>query len=67
MGMGGPFVNYAFYDQPSDRVYFIDGSVFAPTYDKLQFIRQMEVIARTFRTREEKNASESTVALRRDS
>ncbi|PEN12888.1 DUF4837 domain-containing protein [Longibacter salinarum] len=53
MGGGGPFVNYTFYDQPSGRVYMIDGSVFAPTYDKLQFLRQMEVIARTFKTERE--------------
>lgn len=51
MGGGGPFITYAFYDQPSDRVYMIDGSVFAPTYDKMQFLRQMKVIARTFQTR----------------
>jgi len=50
MGGGGPFVNYTFYDQDSGRVYMIDGSVFAPTFDKLQFVRQMKVIARTFRT-----------------
>lgn len=53
MGGGGPFVNYTFYDQPSGRVYMIDGSVFAPTYDKLQFLRQMKVIARSFRTERE--------------
>ena len=51
MGGGGPFVNYTFYDQASGRVYMIDGSVFAPTFDKLQFLRQIKVIARTFRTK----------------
>ncbi|NNF04440.1 MAG: DUF4837 family protein, partial [Rhodothermales bacterium] len=50
-GMGGPFVNYAFYDQETGRVYMIDGMVFAPNYDKREFLRQMEVIAHTFRTR----------------
>lgn len=52
-GMGGPFVNYAFYDQETGRVYMIDGMVFAPNYDKREFLRQMEVIAHTFRTRAE--------------
>lgn len=55
-GGGGPFVNYAFYDQQQDRIYMIDGMVFAPGYDKRTFLRQMEVIARTFRTQAEANA-----------
>ncbi len=52
-GGGGPFVNYAFYDQDQDRIYMIDGMVFAPNYGKRDFLRQMEVIAHTFRTRDE--------------
>lgn len=47
---GGPFLTYTFYDQPSGRIYMIDGMVFAPGYDKREFLRQMEVIAHTFRT-----------------
>ena len=61
-GGGGPFVNYAFYDQAQDRLYMIDGMVFAPGYNKREFLRQMEVIARTFRTRQE--ATQSAVAQR---
>jgi len=53
VGGGGPFVNYTFYDQATDRVYMLDGSVFAPDFDKLSFIRHMEVMARTFRTAQE--------------
>jgi len=49
-GMGGPFVNYTFYDETSGRLYMIDGMIFAPGYDKREFLRQMEVIAHTFRT-----------------
>ena len=66
MGGGGPFLTYAFYDQASDRVYLIDGAVFAPSYDKLPFVRQMEVIAKTFRTRQDATAepSDETVAQR---
>ncbi len=48
-GMGGPFITYAFYDEPTRRLYMIDGMVFAPGYDKREFLRQMEVIAWTFR------------------
>lgn len=50
-GMGGPFVNYAFYDEDTGRFYLIDGMVFAPRFEKREFLRQMEAIAFTFRTR----------------
>jgi hypothetical protein len=46
----GAFLTYAFYDTATDRVYLIDGMIFAPGYDKREFLRQMEVIAHTFRT-----------------
>lgn len=62
MGGGGPFVNYTFYDQESGRVYMIDGSVFAPEYGKRDFLRQMEVIARTFRTQTDEESDDPTLA-----
>ena len=49
LGMGGPFVSYAFYDETSSRLYLIDGMVFAPNYKKREFLRQMEAIAYSFR------------------
>lgn len=49
-GMGGPFLTYTFYDEQSGRIYMIDGMVFAPNFPKREFLRQMEVIAYTFRT-----------------
>lgn len=52
-GMGGPFLTYTFYDQPTGRIYMIDGMVFAPGYNKREFLRQMEAIAHTFRTQAE--------------
>jgi hypothetical protein len=51
--MAGPFVSYVFYDEAQDRLYLIDGMVFAPNNPKLPFLRQVEVIAQTFRTRAE--------------
>jgi len=57
IGGGGPFVNHTFYDRATDRVYMLDGSIFAPEFDKLDFLRQMEVMARTFRTAEEARSS----------
>ena len=52
-GMGGPFLTYAFYEEETRRLYLIDGMVFAPAYPKREFLRQLEVIAYTFRTRQE--------------
>mgnify|MGYP000040443182 FL=1 len=57
VGGGGPFVNFTFYDQATDRVYMLDGSVFAPDHDKMDFVRQMVVMARTFRTATDTTAS----------
>ncbi len=53
--MAGPFVNYTFYDPASRRLYMLDGMVFSPgpRYSKIDFLRQLEVIAHTFRTRED--------------
>jgi len=48
-GMGGPFVNYTFYDEDSKRFYMIDGSVFAPKYYKRNLIQQMDVTLQSFR------------------
>lgn len=59
VGGGGPFLAYTFYDQASDRIYVIHGSVFAPDFDKLQFLRQMEVMANTFRTKAGQKQSKS--------
>ena len=56
-GDAGPLLVYAFYDQPAGRIYLVDGMVFAPGYEKREFLRQLEVIAHTFRT---KQASEET-------
>lgn len=51
--MGGPFVSYGLYDEDQGRFYLIDGMVYAPNYAKREFLRQMEVIAHTFRTAED--------------
>ncbi|MDX1429975.1 MAG: DUF4837 family protein, partial [Rhodothermales bacterium] len=50
-GQGGPFLTYAFYDEESGRIYVIDGMVFAPGFDKREFLRQLEVISHTFKSR----------------
>lgn len=52
-GMGGPFVNYFFYDESTRRIYMIDGSVYAPRYYKRNLIQQMDVTLQSFRTKAE--------------
>lgn len=51
--MGGPFVNYTFYDEKSKRIYMLDGSVFAPKYFKRNLIQQMDVLLQSFMTKDE--------------
>ncbi|MCG8606832.1 DUF4837 family protein, partial [bacterium] len=51
--VGGPFRNYTFYDEKSDRVYMIDVAVFNPGGKKEPFLRQLDIMARTFRTADE--------------
>jgi hypothetical protein len=58
--MGGPFLNITFFDPRQQRLYMLDGSVFAPRYDKREFLRQLEAILYTFRTREELAAIAAT-------
>ena len=62
LGGGGPFLSYAFYDEPTRRLYLIDGMVFAPNYPKREFLRQMEIIAHTFRTQQDLDRAEQDVA-----
>lgn len=52
-GMGGPFVNYTFYDEKTKRVYMLDGSIFAPKYYKRNLIQQVDVILQSFYTKDE--------------
>lgn len=40
--MGGPFVSHAFYSQDGKDVIVLQGFVYAPKYDKRQYLRQVE-------------------------
>lgn len=51
--VGGPFRNYSFYDEASGRIYMIDLAVFHPAGEKEEFLRQLDVMAHTFRTKDE--------------
>lgn len=48
--MGGPFVNYTFYDEKTKRIYMLDGSIFAPRYYKRNLIQQVDVLLQSFLT-----------------
>jgi len=49
---GGPFRLYCFFDEPTERIYFIDMHLFYPGFKKrkLHYLRQMEIVANTFKT-----------------
>jgi len=51
---GGPFRSYFFYQPADKRIYMVDYSVFAPDRGKKDILRQLDIMVRTFYT---KNAS----------
>lgn len=42
--MGGPFVSFAIIDNESNKVINIDGFIYAPQFDKRDYLRQVEAI-----------------------
>jgi hypothetical protein len=54
-GISGPFINYTFLDEKANRLYMLDGSVFAPKYYKRNLIQQMDVLLQSFMTESELN------------
>lgn len=42
--MGGPFVSFSFVDEEKNKIINIDGFVFAPQFDKRNYLRQVEAI-----------------------
>ena len=51
--MGGPFVNYTFYDEETRRIYMLDGAIYAPKYYKKRLIQQVDVVLHSFMTKSE--------------
>ncbi len=62
--LGGPFRSYSFYDAPSGRVYMIDVAVLFPGGKKEPFLRQLDVMAHTFKTAQEAAAAVGSEASR---
>lgn len=48
--MGGPYINYVFVDPKNNRFYMVDGFVYAPRYDKRDYLLQIEGIIRSLKT-----------------
>lgn len=46
--MGGPFVSHSFYDRDGKNILVIEGFVYAPKYDKRNYLRQVESILYSF-------------------
>ena len=46
--MGGPFISHSFYSQDASEIIVLDAWVYAPRYDKRQFLRQVEAIIYSF-------------------
>lgn len=42
--MGGPFVSHSFYSEDGSYIYVLEAWVYAPKYDKRQYLRQTESI-----------------------
>ena len=47
---GGPFRSYVLVDEKNDRLYFLDIGVYGPNRRKETYLRQLNVVVRTFET-----------------
>lgn len=45
---GGPFIAYSFYAPEQDKLFLLTGIVWAPDREKLPYIRQIEMMLKTF-------------------
>ncbi len=46
--MGGPFVNFTYYDPATERLFMVEYGQFAPSVNKRRFVRQFQAMGRTF-------------------
>ncbi|TVR78322.1 MAG: DUF4837 family protein [Chitinophagaceae bacterium] len=45
--MGGPFLNYTWFDESKNKIYMVDGFVYAPAVRKRKYVRKLEAILST--------------------
>lgn len=48
--MGGPFVNFTYYDPESKRLFMVEYGQFAPRVTKRRFVQQFRAMGRTFQS-----------------
>ncbi len=60
MVMGGPFISYTFVDEATNRLYYIEGFVYAAGEDKREPIRELEAILHTFKSTAEGEPAAAT-------
>lgn len=46
---GGPFISYLFYDESTDRSFFIHSMIFHPGQDKFLLLKQVDIVAHSFK------------------
>ena len=46
--MGGPFVSHSFYSQDGSEIIVTEAFLYAPRYDKRQYLRQVESLLYSF-------------------
>lgn len=51
--MGGPFVSHSFYSQDGQSIIVLEAFVYAPKYDKRQYLRQVESLLYSFEWKKE--------------
>jgi len=51
LSMGGPFISYTLVDEELGRLYYIEGFLYSPGKSQREFMRELEVILSTFRTK----------------
>lgn len=65
--MGGPFVNFTYYDPKTERLFMLEYGQFAPSVRKRRFVRQFRTMGRTFESDSTWNSdSESITNLMRE-
>lgn len=47
--MGGPFISFSTVDEKRNKVITVEGYVYAPKYDKLEYVREIEAILYTLK------------------
>ncbi len=53
LSMGGPFIGYTLVDEKLNRLYYIEGFLYSPGKPQREFMRELEVILKTFKVSSE--------------